>query len=66
MSTIHISDNGPSEDYMARCDNCGTVWPDGKLKPIQDAQERLYPGLETPAGECPSEDCGALCYVYKE
>lgn len=61
MSTIIIEQNYPhSETFKCRCDNCGEKFSSDKLAPIHDAEQRLTPGDETPAGEC---ECGALAYV---
>ena len=62
MSSIAISSNYPwRDDYECRCDNCGSDWKGSELSPIEDAEQRLEPGAETPAGECPG--CGALAFV---
>lgn len=46
----------------ARCDNCGTVWDADDLKPVRDIWSRVEPGDTFPAGECPEENCRALCF----
>jgi len=46
-----------------RCDNCGTEYRADELEMISDIQERINPGCEVPAGQCPDEECGALCYL---
>lgn len=46
------------------CDNCGEVTLARDLLPVQGAE--LDAGAEVPAGRCPVEDCGALCYIIKE
>lgn len=51
------TDGGP-DDYV--CGNCENRWPFEKLEPISDYFERVSPGEEAPAGECPV--CGALCH----
>jgi hypothetical protein len=53
------ADNGP--DAYA-CDSCGKVYPFEALNWIQGYGERVSAGNEVPAGECPDDDCGALCY----
>lgn len=64
MSTIRIEGNyGYVDEYPCECDNCGKELMSSELEPIRDAEQRLTPGAETPAGECP--DCYALCYVVK-
>lgn len=49
------------EAEPCRCDNCGHEAHLSALDAITDAQERLTPGEETPAGQCPA--CGALAYL---
>lgn len=65
MSTISIEWNYPyTRDYQCRCENCMTVMRSAVLCPISDAEQRLTPGEETPAGQCP--DCSGLVYVFEE
>lgn len=50
----------------ARCDDCGKLWDIGNIVPLDECEclvERLEPGCEVPAGECPDEDCHAFCYL---
>ena len=62
MTTLCIEQNfGRTDTYRCSCNNCGKQLTNHELSPIQDAQERLTPGEETPAGECP--DCFALAFV---
>lgn len=49
---------------MCQCDNCGKRWREDRLHAPSDLYDRLTPGAEVPAGECPS--CGALAYVDKD
>lgn len=64
MSTLHLAHNYPySEVYEVHCDDCGEDFMSDKVEPIHDAEMRLTPGEETPAGECP--DCGTLVWVIK-
>jgi hypothetical protein len=65
MSTIYINNNHPycEPDTLCDCDNCGTVSHLADLNAIHDAEQRLTPGEETPAGECPG--CGALAFIIK-
>lgn len=44
------------------CDNCGKVYNDDDLATIADYSSRVTPGGIVPTGECPDEDCGALCF----
>lgn len=46
------------------CGNCGLYFDEGEIIPLEkvkDLFERIDPGEEVPAGECPK--CGALAYV---
>lgn len=52
------------EDTRVTCGNCDWAGLVTQLEDIHDAQERLCPGEETPAGECPI--CGALAYIESE
>jgi len=62
MTTIFVSQNyGYESPYRCRCDNCGRGWSSDELAPIHDAEQRLTPGCETPAGEC--SECFGLVYV---
>ena len=58
---IRIADTRPT-----RCANCNTVHLQQELLPLDQAPdlgERLTPGDEVPAGECPK--CRAFCYFIK-
>lgn len=44
----------------ANCEWCGRV---EDLKPARDLAQRLDPGGEVPAGECPK--CGCLAYIVR-
>jgi hypothetical protein len=48
------------KESMCECANCGKVMPEDELKEAQDLWQRLAPGDEFPAGECP--ECGCLAY----
>ena len=62
MSSIDITKNfGYADHYLCLCDNCGEVLDSSELASIKDAEIRLTPGTETPAGECPH--CYALAFV---
>jgi len=52
-------DGGPDQ-YV--CGNCEEVWTFDQLHNIADLTQRIGPGVPCPAGECPDDDCGALCY----
>lgn len=63
----------PNKDTTAptlsvECDDCGRLWPKGEfpgdLGSIENLFDRIDPGQEVPAGECP--ECGALCYLQDE
>jgi len=43
------------------CDNCGFECRASRLEMVADIQERINPGFEVPAGQCPQ--CGALSYL---
>jgi len=49
---------------VARCGDCGLVWPEDKLPKslyqVHHLADRLDPGSTVPAGEC---SCGALAYL---
>ena len=52
------------KEMTSVCGNCGLYWEENELKDIwqaEDLHERVYPGEEFPAGECPS--CGAFCHL---
>jgi len=53
-----------TKGIIAQCDNCRQRWTEAQLKDAKDIEERLEPGGEVPAGECPG--CGALCYLIKK
>ncbi len=61
MTTLYVEHNYPHENYLCLCDNCGEVVSNKKVEPIRDAEQRLTPGEETPAGQCP--ECYALVFV---
>jgi hypothetical protein len=64
MSTINIEGNYQwAADYLTNCDNCGCQADNHNIDPIVDAEQRLTPGEETPAGQC--RDCGALVFLNK-
>jgi hypothetical protein len=54
--------NAKLETQMAVCDNC--QWEGSNFLPLgecPDLHERLDPGAEVPAGDCPECDC--FCYL---
>lgn len=53
------------DDAPVRCDNCGWEGVASDLEMVNDIQERINAGCETPAGQCPEDDCGALAYLIK-
>lgn len=59
---------GLEEGERCLCDNCAWVGPQNalgcELHEIPHLSERLDPGGEIPAGECP--ECGALAYVIQD
>jgi hypothetical protein len=50
-----------ADDPWCECADCGTRTRESKLKEIRDFSQRVMPGEECPAGECP--ECGALAHV---
>ncbi len=46
---------------LAESQNTGHAWPVSSLKDIKDYSERVEPGEDEPAGECPIT--GALCHT---
>ena len=65
MTTINFKENYPYEfeGPMCRCDNCGAIIEFDQVEAVRDVVQRLTPGEEVPAGECPS--CYALAYIIK-
>ena len=53
------------DDGWHECGDCSTVWHGSALQDIRDYFQRVEAGGKVPSGECPSPDCGALCYVHK-
>jgi hypothetical protein len=49
------------DNRTAICWNCDSRYAVNKLDDVCDAHERLEPGEEIPAGQCP--ECGHLCYL---
>lgn len=57
----------PDQDRRTECANCGSVSRESEIVELADCEgllQRLDPGSEVPAGECP--DCGAFCYLVPE
>jgi hypothetical protein len=50
-------------EEAVECQNCDWVGHNHSLKPIKDISERVSPGEETPAGECP--ECRALAHFIE-
>lgn len=65
MTSVIPSSDTVDDTTPCLCDGCGKTWMYGVLEPISDAEERLHPGQEVPAGDCPDNDCGSLCFVVK-
>lgn len=61
MTDFYPCPDGTNEDDPVQCDNCDWSGRLDQLGIIKDAHERLDPGSEMPAGECP--ECGALAYL---
>jgi hypothetical protein len=49
---------------VSTCQNCGEVYRDDELNEVEDIEERVGPGEEMPSGECPDEECRAVCHPY--
>jgi hypothetical protein len=62
-----MKETKPEEkDPQVGCDNCQWTGPASAALPLENAPglgERLDPGAEVPAGECP--ECKAFCYLIK-
>lgn len=63
MTQCYISTDHIDHKHPCRCDDCGHVCPIDELDIVSDIEQRLTPGTETPAGECP--ECGALSYLLE-
>lgn len=50
-----------ADDPWCECADCGTRTRESGLKEIRDFGQRVMPGEECPAGECP--ECGALAHI---
>lgn len=48
------------------CQNCGWSGTEDDLAPYSDMANRLEVGDTVPAGECPEEGCGAVCWSDEE
>jgi len=47
----------------ARCENCGVEYAFDDLEGIDSLGQRISAGEDVPAGQCPDQDCGALCHA---
>lgn len=52
------------EPPITQCGNCSRVWDEDDLKHVWHLTQRVSPGETMPAGECPDDDCRALCFPY--
>lgn len=59
---VSFKDNAP-DLAPCRCANCQLLFVIEELDDIDDVGERLDPGGEVPAGQCP--ECGALAYLIR-
>lgn len=48
----------------AQCANCDWTGKLKELDAVSDIEQRLCPGEEVPAGQCP--ECGALAYIVRD
>lgn len=49
--------------FEARCENCGNLYTVEELGEIRHFSERVAEDEEQPVGECPANDCGAVCHL---
>ena len=61
QARVHLDRGDEAPVHCNNCDWTGTVKDTNGIK---DAHERLCPGEEIPAGECP--ECGAMAYIADE
>lgn len=50
---------------MHQCESCGKILHHTEMKDIEDLELRVSPGDIVPSGECPDEECGAVCHPFK-
>lgn len=53
---------GDDTEELHQCGNCGDIYKTSELSEAEDLWERCDPGGMYPSGECPDEECRALCY----
>ena len=58
-----VSFYGPDDKTKVACADCNWTGKAGELEAISDFSERVAPGEQCPAGECPA--CGALAHIVK-
>ena len=58
-----VSFYGPDDKTKVACADCNWTGKAGELEAISDFSERVAPGEQCPAGECPA--CGALAHIAK-
>lgn len=63
MILANLDDETPAH-IAAECQDCGHLWPLDLLNDLQDPLQRVLPGDEMPAGECP--ECGAACLLLPD
>lgn len=64
MSSFYPCRDQVPDDAVCACGNCAWRGPFAAAGQIQAPEDRLTPGEEIPAGECP--ECGALAYLEKQ
>lgn len=50
------------EIAVSRCQNCDRMYLDSELLAVENIGERVVPGEPMPSGQCPDDECGAVCH----
>ena len=59
-----LKPNGPYNEGISRCQNCGWKGDTADTVEIVDLFTRVTPGELMPSGQCPK--CGALCHLVEK
>lgn len=51
---------------LTECQNCGKQYDINDLDPVDHLWERVDAGEPMPAGQCPDEECQAICHLVKQ